>query len=89
MTSPRFNTRRRIPQLIPHRLLRDSQTHHPVVLDEAKTLHCDKKPGKRTPRGDAQSRRETPAARTTSGLGGHGALHRGLEIEVVRIADGA
>ena len=43
MTSPRLNTRRRIPQLIPHRLLGDSQTHHPVVLDEAKrrseTLH--------------------------------------------------
>jgi uncharacterized membrane protein len=37
MTSPRLKTGRRIPQLIPHRLLRDSQTHHPVVLDEAKT----------------------------------------------------
>jgi uncharacterized membrane protein len=36
MTPPRFNTGRRIPQLIPHRLLRDSQVHHPAVLDEAK-----------------------------------------------------
>jgi uncharacterized membrane protein len=35
-TTPRFNTRRRIPQLIPHRLLRDSQIHHPAVLEEAK-----------------------------------------------------
>ena len=36
MTTPRFNTDRRIPQLIPHRLLRDSQIHHPAVLEEAK-----------------------------------------------------
>jgi uncharacterized membrane protein len=37
MTTPRFKTGRRIPQLIPHRLLRDSQTHHPAVLEEAKS----------------------------------------------------
>jgi uncharacterized membrane protein len=36
MTTPRFNTDRRIPQLIPHRLLRDSQIHHPAVVEEAK-----------------------------------------------------
>jgi uncharacterized membrane protein len=36
MTTPRVNTHRRLPQLIPHRLLRDSQVHHPAVLDEAK-----------------------------------------------------
>jgi uncharacterized membrane protein len=36
MTAPRFNTDRHIPQIIPHRLLRDSQIHHPVVLAEAK-----------------------------------------------------
>ena len=36
MTTPRFNTERRIPQLIPHRLLRNSQVHHPAVLEEAK-----------------------------------------------------
>jgi hypothetical protein len=27
---------RRIPQLIPHRLLRNNQVHHPAVLEEAK-----------------------------------------------------
>jgi uncharacterized membrane protein len=27
----------RIPQLIPHRLLRNSQIHHPAVLEEAKS----------------------------------------------------
>jgi hypothetical protein len=36
MTTRRFNTDRHIPQLIPHRLLRDSQIHHPAVLEEAK-----------------------------------------------------
>jgi uncharacterized membrane protein len=36
MTTPRFKTDRRIPQLIPHLLLRDSQVHHPAVLEEAK-----------------------------------------------------
>jgi uncharacterized membrane protein len=36
MTTPRSNTDRRIPQLIPHRLLRDSQIHHPSVLAESK-----------------------------------------------------
>jgi uncharacterized membrane protein len=35
VTTPRFNTDPRIPQLIPHRLLRDTQIHHPAVLDEA------------------------------------------------------
>ena len=35
MTTARFNTDR-YPQLIPHRLLRDSQIHHPAVLEEAK-----------------------------------------------------
>jgi hypothetical protein len=36
MTTPRANGNRRIPQLIPHRLLRNSQLHHPAVLEEAK-----------------------------------------------------
>jgi uncharacterized membrane protein len=36
MTTPRSNTERRIPQLIPHRLLRNSQIHHPAVLEEAR-----------------------------------------------------
>jgi uncharacterized membrane protein len=36
MTTPRFNTDRPIPQLIPHRLLRSNQLHHPAVLEEAK-----------------------------------------------------
>jgi uncharacterized membrane protein len=36
MTTPRSNTDRHIPQLIPHRLLRDNQIHHPAVLEEAK-----------------------------------------------------
>ena len=36
MTSPRFHTDRHVLQLIPHRLLRDSQLHHPAVLEEAK-----------------------------------------------------
>jgi hypothetical protein len=35
MTTPRSNTERRIPQLIPHRLLRNDQRHHPAVLEEA------------------------------------------------------
>jgi uncharacterized membrane protein len=36
MTAPRSNADLRIPQLISHRLLRDTQIHHPAVLDEAK-----------------------------------------------------
>ncbi len=36
MTTPRSNSDRRIPQLIPHRLLRNNQLHHPAVLEEAK-----------------------------------------------------
>jgi uncharacterized membrane protein len=41
MTTPRTNTERHIPQLIPHRLLRGGQIHHPAVLEEAK-LRSDK-----------------------------------------------
>ena len=37
MTASRFSADRHIPQLIPHRLVRDSQIHHPAVLDEAKS----------------------------------------------------
>jgi hypothetical protein len=33
MTSPRAERDRRIPQLIPHRLLRNNQVHHPAVLE--------------------------------------------------------
>jgi uncharacterized membrane protein len=36
MTASRFDSDRHIPQLIPHRLVRDSQIHHPAVLAEAK-----------------------------------------------------
>jgi uncharacterized membrane protein len=36
MTSPRAERNRRSPQLIPHRLLRNDQVHHPTVLAEAK-----------------------------------------------------
>jgi len=36
MTAPRFNPDRHIPELIPHRLIRDSQIHHPAVMEEAK-----------------------------------------------------
>jgi uncharacterized membrane protein len=36
MTTPRSSTDQRIPHLIPRRLLRDSQIHHPAVLAEAK-----------------------------------------------------
>ena len=36
MTTPRSNGDRQFAQLIPHRLVRDSQTHHPAVLEEAK-----------------------------------------------------
>jgi uncharacterized membrane protein len=36
MTDPRSKSDRHIPQLIPHRLLRNSQRHHPAVLEEAK-----------------------------------------------------
>jgi uncharacterized membrane protein len=35
MTTPRSHFDRRIPQLVPHLLLRDSHIHHPAVLDEA------------------------------------------------------
>jgi uncharacterized membrane protein len=37
MTTPRSNSDRRIPDLVPHRLLRDRQIHHPAVLDEAES----------------------------------------------------
>jgi uncharacterized membrane protein len=36
MTARRSNADRHIPQLIPHRLVHDSQIHHPAVLGEAK-----------------------------------------------------
>jgi hypothetical protein len=36
MTFPRSSGDRRIPQLIPHRLLHSTQLHHPAVLEEAK-----------------------------------------------------
>ena len=36
MTTQRVNSNRLFPQLIPHRLLRDRQIHHPAVLEEAK-----------------------------------------------------
>ncbi len=36
MTPPRYDGDRHIPQLIPHRLLRNNQRHHPAVLEEAK-----------------------------------------------------
>ena len=36
MTTPRSKPDRLIPQLIPHRLLRSNQRHHPAVLEEAK-----------------------------------------------------
>jgi uncharacterized membrane protein len=36
MTLPHSSGDRRIPQLIPHRLLRSTQRHHPAVLEEAK-----------------------------------------------------
>jgi uncharacterized membrane protein len=36
MTLPRSSGDRRIPQLIPHRLLGSTQRHHPAVLEEAK-----------------------------------------------------
>ena len=35
MTLPRSSGDRRIPQLIPHRLLHSTQRHHPAVLEEA------------------------------------------------------
>jgi uncharacterized membrane protein len=35
MTTPRPKSGRRIPQLIPHRLLHSNQRHHPAVLEEA------------------------------------------------------
>jgi uncharacterized membrane protein len=35
-TTTRPKSGRRIPQLIPHRLLRSNQRHHPAVLEEAK-----------------------------------------------------
>jgi uncharacterized membrane protein len=36
MMTPRSDGDRHVPQLIPHRLLRSNQMHHPAVLDEAK-----------------------------------------------------
>jgi hypothetical protein len=36
MTTPGSSSARRIPQLIPHRLLRNNQRHHPAVVEEAK-----------------------------------------------------
>jgi len=36
MATPHFNTDRRRPHLIPRRLLRDSEIHHPAVVEEAK-----------------------------------------------------
>ena len=36
MTTPGSSSARRTPQLIPHRLLRNNQRHHPAVLEEAK-----------------------------------------------------
>ncbi|MGB8390284.1 DUF1003 domain-containing protein [Mycobacterium sp.] len=36
MTTARSDTDRHKPQLIPHRLLRNNQRHHPAVLEEAK-----------------------------------------------------
>lgn len=36
MPTPPFKRDRSMPQLIPHRLVRDSQIHHPAVLGEAK-----------------------------------------------------
>ena len=36
MTTPGSSSNRRIPQLIPHRLLRNNQRHHPAVVEEAK-----------------------------------------------------
>jgi uncharacterized membrane protein len=36
MALPRSSGDRRIPQLIPHRLLHSTQRHHPAVLEEAK-----------------------------------------------------
>jgi hypothetical protein len=36
MTTPGSNSGRRTPQLIPHRLLRNNQRHHPAVLEEAR-----------------------------------------------------
>jgi len=36
MTDPHSSTERHTPQLIPHRLLRSGQLHHPAVLDEAR-----------------------------------------------------
>jgi uncharacterized membrane protein len=35
MTTPRAKSGRRIPQLIPHHLLRNNQRHHPAVLEDA------------------------------------------------------
>ena len=36
MTTRRSDSAKRIPQLIPHRLLRNNQRHHPAVLEEAR-----------------------------------------------------
>src|ERR1700761_9149465 len=36
MTTPGSSSGRRIPQMIPHRLLRNNQLHHPAVIEEAR-----------------------------------------------------
>jgi uncharacterized membrane protein len=36
MTTPRSDSDRQFPQLIPHRLVRDTQIHSPAVLEDAK-----------------------------------------------------
>jgi uncharacterized membrane protein len=36
MTTPGSSNGRRTPQLVPHRLLRNDQRHHPAVIDEAR-----------------------------------------------------
>jgi hypothetical protein len=36
MTITRAQGNQRIPQLIPHRSVRNNQVHHPAVLEEAK-----------------------------------------------------
>ena len=36
MATPRSDADRHVPQLIPHRLVRDRQIHHPAVLADAK-----------------------------------------------------
>ena len=36
MSTERLKRDRRMPQLIPHRLIRDNQIHHPAVLEDAR-----------------------------------------------------